>query len=75
MCYSDLDEDAEFQYSELDSISKYYLRLYTHPIRKVLKNNYKYWLNVSEALADDFSSLEETKDYIKKIVTPKVKVK
>ena len=75
MCFSDLDEDAEFKYSELDAMSKYYLRLYTHPIRKVLKNNYKYWLNVSEALADDFSSLEETKDYIKKIVTPKVKVK
>ena len=75
MCFSDLDKNAEFKYSELDAMSKYYLRLYTHPIRKVLKNNYKYWLNVSEALADDFSSLEETKDYIKKIVTPKVKVK
>ena len=75
MCFSDLDKNAEFKYSELDVMSKYYLELYMIPIDSLLKNNYQYWLYFAEATSDDFSSLEETKEYIKKIVTPKVKVK
>ena len=75
MCFSDLDKNAEFKYSELDIMIKYYLECYMIPIDDLLRKNYPYWLYFSEATSSVSSSLKEIEDYIRGIVTPKVKVK
>ena len=75
MCFSDLDKNAEFKYSELDIMIKYYLECYMIPIDDLLRKNYPYWLYFSEATSSVSSSLKEIEDYIRGIVSPKVKVK
>ena len=72
MCFSDLDEDAEFKYSELDVMSKYYFHHYMIPMADLLKNNYQYWLYVSASIQSGLP--HSIKDEIRN-VTPKVKVK
>ena len=60
---------------ESERMIKYYLECYMIPIDDLLRKNYPYWLYFSEATSSVSSSLKEIEDYIRGIVTPKVKVK